>query len=141
MDKFWNNILQKSKKSKPGDSKETSGRVFDVRSNKLNKPRKPDFTSKKDVSTQSNPNIADKDSVRNSVRNSKQTFNMSQRANDSRLKVENWNYSIEGINNNDFDLGSSSLLYKLITRWWCIIDKWWIIDKIWDRLWKLGRSE
>ena len=70
--------------------------------------------------SQTNPDSVDKVKLQkinpeDSVRNSKQTFNMSQRSKDSGLKVENWKYSSEGINNNDFDLGSLSLTFGYIS--------------------------
>ena len=53
--------------------------------------------------------------LEDSVRNYKQPFNMSQRAKDSGSKVENWKYSSEGINDKDFNLGSSSLTLSNIS--------------------------
>ena len=94
--------------------------IYILHNEDISIPRESDITSKNDVSTQTNSDTVDKVILQNTipedtVRNSKQTLNMAQRAKDSRLKVENWKYSSEGNNNNDFNLGSSSLNLSYIS--------------------------
>ena len=104
MQRFRSSILQKTKKLQPEEPQETSR--IDFHSDKFKQPKELDSYSKKeDVSTQTTFDVADtvklqKMELKESVINSQQIFDTSQRAKDSRSRIENQNFSNEGSDDN-----------------------------------------
>ena len=102
MDKIRDTLLKK-----PEASNETCRKIFYLHSDKLLQTKD---SENKDVSTQTN--TADIVLLRKmkSVRNSKQIFDISQRAVDSPLRVEDWNSS--NGHNHDGQESSSNYSYS-----------------------------